>query len=369
MKTKDNLIKMKIILTEEQYRKVILKEETQNKFNTILLFGPQGVGKSTIADKLGKKLEIDLDLDVPVIASDDVIDQGDWSAEETWEKGWQKRKENEYKDMVQYLEKNLGEFVILDVGGSHGVWEEKHINTIKYIVSKYPNRFLILPSKDIETSKKILRARMLEREKKFIIKTIKSGYWDEMLKGNKDFPNEKNFDADDKKYWDEMVSGIIAKDEGAIKKAQFEKDKLEKRLRNIEDPNKQWIEFTGVNKGKHEFAPHIFTDYTQYFIDNMEKSGIANHIIDGTDNTTIVNKIMDEIDIGYPTKEEWREKWGFGPCDVDDNTIPYCIRYIIDESFLDSPYKETLFGIIKDKGWDGFKEMSYGEFLKKESKM
>ena len=68
--------------------------------STIILFGPQGVGKSTLAKQLGSELNMG------VIGSDDFIDQGNWSAEEIWSKGWQVRKQNEYKGMPYWIARN-----------------------------------------------------------------------------------------------------------------------------------------------------------------------------------------------------------------------------------------------------------------------
>ena len=55
----------------------LLKEEEQTNYSTIIIIGPQGVGKSTLTTALGKKLNM------PVISSDDYINQGDWAIEPT----------------------------------------------------------------------------------------------------------------------------------------------------------------------------------------------------------------------------------------------------------------------------------------------
>ena len=63
--------------------------------STIILFGPQGVGKSTLAKQLGNEFNME------VISSDDFIDQGNWAEEEIWSKAWKVRKRNEYKGMIK----------------------------------------------------------------------------------------------------------------------------------------------------------------------------------------------------------------------------------------------------------------------------
>ncbi|MFM7979156.1 MAG: hypothetical protein ACKPKO_07545, partial [Candidatus Fonsibacter sp.] len=55
----------------------LLNEEEQKNYSTILIFGPQGVGKSTLTIPLGKKLGME------VISSDDFINQGEWATEKT----------------------------------------------------------------------------------------------------------------------------------------------------------------------------------------------------------------------------------------------------------------------------------------------
>lgn len=136
----------------------LLFEESTKQYNTIIVFGPQGVGKSTITSLLGKKLQM------PIISSDDYVEQGNWKTEKNKKQGWLKRKENEFGDTVEYLKTNLGKPVILDIGGSHGVWEGQHLTEILSMISNYPNRFLILPSENLEKSKELLRSRLLKRE-------------------------------------------------------------------------------------------------------------------------------------------------------------------------------------------------------------
>ena len=42
---------------------------------------------------------------------------------------------------IKFLKTNLGKPVILDIGGSHGVWEGEQLKEILSMISNYPNRF------------------------------------------------------------------------------------------------------------------------------------------------------------------------------------------------------------------------------------
>jgi len=136
----------------------LFEEFTAPNNQTIILFGPQGVGKSTVARELAKATGAE------VIESDDWVKQGDWAMEPTWLEGWKTRKRNELPGMLAYLRANLGKKAILDVGGSHGVWEGEALREILDLIQDYPNRFLILPSKSLDQSQAFLRKRLAGRE-------------------------------------------------------------------------------------------------------------------------------------------------------------------------------------------------------------
>jgi hypothetical protein len=259
--------------------------EEEKKYSTILIFGPQGVGKSTITKPLGEKLGME------VIGTDNFIDQGDWQSQKTKKKGWEKRKENEFKGMVSFLKNNLGKPAILDVGGSHGVWEKDHLIEIMKLISKYPNRFLLLPSKDMGKSKEFLRRNLLNREKG-VVDAIK--YWEALLKQDSTFT--KNFTDEDKKDWDKRLERIKSGDES---EAKFWINKMQKRLDLIKSGKVTWDEFD-VNDDKtlmKKPSPTYFEDYTQYFIENMKKSGVGNHVIYniGKNQEELVDEIIKEL--------------------------------------------------------------------------
>ena len=261
----------------------LLTEENQNQNSTILIFGPQGVGKSTITKKLGEKLGME------VIGSDEIIDQGDWSSEETWSKGWKIRKQNEYKGMIQYLKNNLGKPVILDVGGSHGVWDGDMLNEILNLIKNYKNRFLIIPSEKESENIELLRGRLLKREMDALPSNIK--YWEAVLKGDESFA--KDFDSDDK---DEFIKRIeIAKKDKsrAIDMLKYNQYRHEALKDGVE-----WMEYDDTSDKEFDWDINKLEDYSKFFIDNMKNSGIGNHLIYnfGKDQEEVANEIIDKLD-------------------------------------------------------------------------
>jgi hypothetical protein len=259
----------------------LLTEEKQKKYSTIIILGPQGVGKSTVTKLLGEKLQM------PVISSDDYINQGDWAMEKNKKEGWLKRKENEFGGAIDFLETNLGKPVILDIGGSHGVWEGEQLKQILSMISNYPNRFLILPTKDMQKSKEFLRSRLLKREMDVVSQT---DYWKAILKGDESFAND--FNDEDKEEFMKHIEDIKNGDD---KTAKDNIDRMQKRLDIIKSGNVNWKEFDidDEEAPNIQFKPDEFHDYSEYFMKNMKNSGIGNHIIYnlGKDN----EKIMDEI--------------------------------------------------------------------------
>jgi hypothetical protein len=259
----------------------LITEEEQKKYSTIIILGPQGVGKSTITKLLGEKLQM------PVISSDEYINQGDWVIEKNRKEGWLKRKENEFSGAIKFLKTNLGKPVILDIGGSHGVWEGEQLKEILSMISNYPNRFLILPTNDTQKSKEFLRSRLLKREMG-MEGAIK--YWEAIIKGDESFA--KDFTPEDK---EEFMKHLENAKKGNDRFARYNIDRMQKRLDIINSGNVNWREFDIDDEDAPmiEFRPDEFEDYSEYFMKNMKSSGIGNHIIYnlGKDN----EKIMDEI--------------------------------------------------------------------------
>ena len=259
-----------------------LLSEEQTNYSTIIIIGPQGVGKSTLTKVLGEKLNM------PVIGSDDYINQGDWAVEPTKKQGWIKRKENEFSGMLDFLNQNLGKPVILDIGGSHGVWEGEQLKKIKSLIENYPNRILLLPSEDSDKSQEQLRKNLLKRE---LGMEGSIEYWKSMLNQDENYVNKLNYE--DKELYLQRYEKVK---KGNTGEANYQIDRMQKRLDLVKSGNVNWQEFDYDDEDAKqiEFKPDEFEDYSKYFMDNMKKSGLANHIIYnlGKDTETLINEIM-----------------------------------------------------------------------------
>ena len=259
-----------------------LLSEEQTNYSTIIIIGPQGVGKSTLTKVLGEKLNM------PVIGSDDYINQGDWAVEPTKKQGWIKRKENEFSGMLDFLNQNLGKPVILDIGGSHGVWEGEQLKKIKSLIENYPNRILLLPSEDSDKSQEQLRKNLLKRE---LGMEGSIEYWKSILNQDENYVNKLN--DEDKELYLQRYEKVK---KGNTGEANYQIDRMQKRLDLVKSGNVNWQEFDYDDEDAKqiEFKPDEFEDYSKYFMDNMKKSGLANHIIYnlGKDTETLINEIM-----------------------------------------------------------------------------
>ena len=259
-----------------------LLSEEQTNYSTIIIIGPQGVGKSTLTKVLGEKLNM------PVIGSDDYINQGDWAVEPTKKQGWIKRKENEFSGMLDFLNQNLGKPVILDIGGSHGVWEGEQLKKIKSLIENYPNRILLLPSEDSDKSQEQLRKNLLKRE---LGMEGSIEYWKSILNQDENYVNKLN--DEDKELYLQRYEKVK---KGNTGEANYQIDRMQKRLDLVKSGNVNWQEFDYDDEDAKqiEFKPDEFEDYSRYFMDNMKKSGLANHIIYnlGKDTETLINEII-----------------------------------------------------------------------------
>lgn len=226
-----------------------------------------------------------------VIGSDDFIKQGDWSAEKIWSEGWKVRKKNEFVGMLDYLKKNLGKPVILDVGGSHGVWDGQMLETILGMLRNYPNKFLILPSEDESTNTEFLRGRLLGRELSSLPQNIR--YWEAILNGDMEFA--KSLDDTARKEFLERVELVRKEDKfktmamNMIKSNQTRLDALQR--------GPEWMEYDNSPDKPFDFEMNKIEDYSKFFIDTMKASGIANHIIynKGKSPEALVQEILDKI--------------------------------------------------------------------------
>ena len=271
-------------------------DSDKNKKQTIFLFGPQGVGKTTICKLLSSKLNMKIiESDEQEFESYDVGDDSNWSDV------WNQRKKSEFKTIKNYLEKYKNSRVILDIGGSHGVWEGKQLDQIKSIIKDCPNKFLIVPYKDLEKSQLFLRERVLGREIK--MNSFNVEYWEAILSSDEkiaeEFLTKHKFDGENKNKFMEYFTHVknepgkyrkIAKEQRTSAKKRV--DGLTDKLKNNKD--KIWMVFNIDDKTKKFNWDHSkIEDYAEYFIQNMSKSGIANHLIYLEDRTN--EEVVEEI--------------------------------------------------------------------------
>lgn len=121
---------------------------------SILLIGPMGVGKSTISQALSKQLNL------PIISLDNRKQLSNFYKQE---QNFDNLKEFEFYLMSSVLT-SLKEPAIIDFGAGHSVYENPLIfYETKKIISRFKNVELILPSKQIDESIKIIIDHLRKR--------------------------------------------------------------------------------------------------------------------------------------------------------------------------------------------------------------
>ena len=262
----------------------LLTEEEQGNYSTILIFGPQGVGKSTLTKPLGKRLGIE------VINTDEKI-RGFQTPDNirTKKELWNSSRDFEFDGMKKVLNDYLGKPVIIDIGGSHGVWEGKHLEEIKSMISQYPNTFLLLPTENKEKSKEHLRKNLLKREHDM---EGAIEYWKKLLEKDENWFSNNGYEKED--YLD-LLEKVKNNDKKTIDLANYWINKMQTRLDLAKSGDVNWVDFD-INDEESELVkpqPDYFEDKSDYFIDNMTNSGIANHTIYNLDKDT--NEVIDDI--------------------------------------------------------------------------
>jgi len=130
---------MKVKLTEQQFRRVILKEQRSYENKPIILIGAQGTGKSTTSEALSKALGI------PLISTDMSMVNKKYEEEcknepnveveiERNKMGgvnYSSNKEYEFCVMNKLFDEYSNKKIVLDVGGSHSHWDERFSDQIK----------------------------------------------------------------------------------------------------------------------------------------------------------------------------------------------------------------------------------------------
>jgi shikimate kinase len=262
----------------------LLTEEEQGNYSTILIFGPQGVGKSTLTKPLGKRLGME------VINTDEII-RGFQLPDNirTKKELWNSSRDFEFDGMKKVLNDYLGKPVIIDIGGSHGVWEGKHLEEIKSMISQYPNTFLLLPTENKEKSKEYLRKNLLKREHDM---EGAIEYWKKLLEKDENWFSNNGYEKED--YLD-LLEKVKNNDKKTIDLANYWINKMQTRLDLAKSGDVNWVDFD-INDEESELVkprPDYFEDKSNYFIDNMTNSGIANHTIYNLDKDT--NEVIDDI--------------------------------------------------------------------------
>ena len=262
----------------------LLTEEEQGNYSTILIFGPQGVGKSTLTKPLGKRLGME------VINTDEII-RGFQLPDNirTKKELWNSSRDFEFDGMKKVLNDYMGKPVIIDIGGSHGVWEGKHLEEIKLMISQYPNTFLLLPTENKEKSKEHLRKNLLKREHDM---EGAIEYWKKLLEKDENWFSNNGYEKED--YLD-LLEKVKNNDKKTIDLANYWINKMQTRLDLAKSGDVNWVDFD-INDEESELVkprPDYFEDKSDYFINNMTNSGIANHTIYNLDKDT--NEVIDDI--------------------------------------------------------------------------
>ena len=262
----------------------LLTESGQGKYSTILIFGPQGVGKSTLTKPLGKRLGME------VINTDEKIRGFEMPDNiRTKKERWNSSRDFEFEGMKKVLNDYLGNPVIIDIGGSHGVWEGKHLEEIKSMISQYPNTFLLLPTDNKEKSKEQLRKNLLKRE---LGMEGAIEYWKKLLEKDENFFINKGYNKED--YLD-LLEKVKNNDKETIDLANYWINRMQTRLDLVKSGDVNWTDFD-INDEESELVkprPDYFEDNSDYFITNMTGSGIANHTIYNLGKD--IDEVIDDI--------------------------------------------------------------------------
>lgn len=153
-----------------QLKKLNVMEELVNKNinqevldNSILLIGPMGTGKSTIANKLSESLSL------PRISLD--------NKEQLKELYKQKESFENFKEFEFFLTcstlTNLDKPCIVDFGAGHSVYESPLMfYEFKKLMNKFSNIIYMIPSKNKEESIQILNDRVMKRNPNELVQSL-----------------------------------------------------------------------------------------------------------------------------------------------------------------------------------------------------
>ena len=232
---------------------LLTEEEGKSNYkgtNRIILIGPPTIGKSTVAEEISKKLDIEY------VQLDKL--QGEY--------GYGSGKELELvKDVLSPKFKKYNTPSILDFGGGH-----VYNKGIDKLLSDYSNVFLLTPSNDYNESKEILKKGNYERY---------AGFMDQIIQGLKSGEHKHTKEKEEKLI--DTIEKIKKGEGGLIKKED---------LPNIPEM-KGWRDFD-MKKGWNEEAP--LTDKENEINQSIARHTITVYNKNGTrrDKKDIVNDII-----------------------------------------------------------------------------
>ena len=240
----------------KQVMGLLTEEEGKSNYkgtNRIILIGPPTIGKSTVAEEISKKLDIEY------VQLDKL--QGEY--------GYGSGKELELvKDVLSPKFKKYNTPSILDFGGGH-----VYNKGIDKLLSDYSNVFLLTPSNDYNESKEILKKGNYERY---------AGFMDQIIQGLKSGEHKHTKEKEEKLI--DTIEKIKKGEGGLIKKED---------LPNIPEM-KGWRDFD-MKKGWDEEAP--LTDKENEINQSIARHTIAVYNKNGTrrDKRDIVEDIVGEL--------------------------------------------------------------------------
>jgi hypothetical protein len=160
---------------------------------------------------------------------------------------------------------------------------------------------MIVPYKDLEKSQLFLRERLLGREIK--MNSFNIEYWEAILSSDEktaeEFLTKHKFNSENRNKFMEYFNFVKNEPDKYRKIAEEQKTSAKKRVDSLTDKLKNnkdeiWMVFDIDDKTKKFNWDHSkIEDYSEYFIKNMSKSGIVNHIIYLEDRTN--EEVVEEI--------------------------------------------------------------------------
>jgi len=153
---------------------VITEEKKSYENKPIILIGPQGTGKSTTARALAKKLDIPL-VETDILMTDETYenmckDEPGVEVKIKRVKGggvnYSSNKEYEFCVMNKIFDEYRDKKIVLDVGGSHAKWEDKHSSKMKKLFNSTPNIFIFNVTGDEDETYEFLKKRREGRGEK-----------------------------------------------------------------------------------------------------------------------------------------------------------------------------------------------------------